>query len=222
MKAVLWDLDDTVLDTLPARMRSLQHAYETCLGETVDPLEVWKAHRGGTLEALARRLLGDGHQRFSETYREHYYGQPNRCVTYDGIDAVLRTLRDEGIVLGVVTSKISWGAVEELEIAGLLHHFRVVIGHDDVERPKPEPDPIYEAMSRLLIDDAGSVMFVGDSPADMLAAHAAGCHSVAALWGTIDRESLIACGPASLAEEPPAVLEALAHARRRKGPGRWD
>jgi HAD superfamily hydrolase (TIGR01509 family) len=209
MKAVLWDLDDTLLNTLPERMKALQHAYELCVGGRIDPLELWKSHRGGTLEALGWRLMGEDFRVFTETYRQHYYGQLGRGAPFEGVKEVLDALRDHGLMLAVVTSKISWGAIEELESAGLLRYFGAVIGHDDTEKAKPDPEPIFEAMTRLVVDDPETVLFVGDSPADMYAARNAGCHSAAAMWGTLDESLLLECGPEYVARKPADVLDAL-------------
>ena len=207
MKAVLWDLDDTVLNTLPGRMRALKYTYETCVGGWVDAFELWKSHRGGSLETLGQRLVGDDYRRFAETYRKHYYSQYREAEIFPGVLDVLEELDRDGIVLGIVTSKISWGATEELERARLLHLFRAVVGHDDTDRAKPDPEPIFEAMRRIVIDDPAQVVFVGDSPADMFAARNAGCISVAATWGTLDRELLLDAAPNHVAAEPEQVLE---------------
>jgi pyrophosphatase PpaX len=209
VKAILWDLDDTVLDTLAARMRALQHAHEATVGGWVDPQALWRSHRGGTLESLAMRLLGDRYQEFTTAYREFYYGQPRRARPYSGILNVLERCRAEDIALGIVTSKVSWGATEELDAAGLLHLFGTVVGFDDTDAHKPEPDPIFEAMSRLCIDDAASVAYVGDSPADIGAAHAAGVTPIAAAWGSLDVELLIDARPTYVARSPTGVLEAV-------------
>lgn len=210
MKAIFWDLDDTILDTLPGRMEALRHAYERCVGGTVDPYELWKSHRGGSLEAMGRRLAGDDWRPFAEAYREHYYGRPGPGpAPFEGVREVLTEALEAGLQLAIVTSKISWGATDELEQAGLLHCFRTVVGHDDVENAKPAPDPIYLAMARLVIDDPREIMFVGDSPADIFCAHNAGCTSVAATWGSIDRDSLLGTGPGFVAHSPRGVLQAL-------------
>ena len=210
MKAVLWDLDDTLLNTLPARMLSLRHAYEVCVGGWVDPLELWKSHRGHSLEALGQRLLGDEYRRFAETYRTHYYRLSDRAPAFPGVEEVLLACRESGLQLAVVTSKISWGAVDELEQAGLLHYFGAVVGSDDTDCQKPDPAPVFEALSRLVIDDAREAVFIGDSPADMFAARNAGCIAIAALWGTLDSELLLDAGPGHTAETPERVAEILA------------
>lgn len=217
MRAIFWDLDDTVLNTLPGRMEALRHAYEQCVGGDIDPLAMWKSHRGGSLEALGKRLLGDDWQRFAETYRDYYYNRDGAPpAPFDGVQAVLDEALASGLQLAVVTSKISWGAVDELERAGLLSYFRTVVGHDDVERPKPDPDPIFEAMARLVLDDAAQVLFVGDSPADVWAARNAGCTSVAATWGTVDPEALIEAGPTYVARTPRGVMQALESIRAER------
>jgi len=208
VSAILWDLDDTLLETLPARMASLAHAHQVVLGEPVDPVELWRSNRGGTLEDLARRLLGDDYQRFTRAYREHYYA-PGRPAPrpFEGVEAVLRSLHAAGIPMAVVTSKVSYGAVEELEAAGLLPYFHAVIGFDDTERHKPDPEPVYAALDRLLADYPERAVIVGDSPADIWAARNAGIRSVAALWGGIDAAATLDALPDFTARTPGHVLE---------------
>ena len=211
MTAVLWDLDDTLLNTLPGRMTALAHAYETCLGSKTDPEALWRSHRGGTLEDMGRRLLGEqDYLRFVTTYRERYYSLVRPIEPYAGVVEVLEALQHAGVPMAVVTSKIAWGATEELTSAGLLQYFHSVVGVDDTDLHKPDPAPVYEALDRLLIEPSPSVVFVGDSPADIWAAKNAGVTSVAALWGTLDAELLLDALPDHTATTPDGVLEALA------------
>jgi pyrophosphatase PpaX len=207
--ALLWDLDDTLLNTLPARMRALSHAYETCLGCKTDPLALWRSHRGGTLEGLGEKLLGDGWRRFVAVYRDRYYADAHRGIPFDGVEAVLLRCAEAGLPMAVVTSKIAWGATDELAQAGLLRYFAAIVGFDDTDNHKPDPEPVYEAMDRLLVDQSERVVFVGDSPADIFAARNAGCLSVAALWGTLDEELLLDAAPAHIARLPGEVLSIL-------------
>ena len=195
MTAVFWDLDDTLLNTLPGRMRALAHAYEQCLGCPTDPLELWRSHRGGSLESLAERLVGADALRFTTAYRSYYFRSRSMAAAYCGVADVLAVATDLGVRHAVVTSKVAWGATEELAEAGLL------------EFHKPEPDPIYAAMERLCLDDPRSVLFVGDSPADVWAARNAGCRSVAALWGTVDAGLLLEASPEFQVQEPRELLD---------------
>ncbi len=75
----------------------------------------------------------------------------------------------------------------------------VVIGAEDTERHKPDPDPVLEALRRLGVD-AADAAYVGDSPFDIRAAKAAGVHAVAVGWGGIHPDQRL------LHEEPDALV----------------
>lgn len=208
-KALLWDLDDTLLNTLPGRMKALAHAYETVVGGKTDPMALWVSHRGGTLEDLGRRLVGEDFQRFTTVYRDRYYTLERNISAYEGVESVLEAFLEAEIPMAVVTSKVAWGATEELSRAGLLRYFQAVVGFDDTDLHKPDPEPIFTAMERLCIDEAEGIVFVGDSPADVWAARNAGCKSVAALWGTLDAELLMDAMPDHKAQAPAEILALL-------------
>lgn len=206
MKAVLWDLDDTLLDTLAPRMAALSYAYEKYLGAVVDAEALWRSHRGGTIEDMGRRLVGDDYMRFVDTYRDHYYNSNRRIRPFEGIEETLAAFKEHEIPLAVVTSKISWGAVEELTQTGLLPYFAAVVGFDDTDLHKPDAEPVLHALDRLVLEPSEEVYMVGDSPADMFAALNAGCTSVAATWGTMDEELLLDASPRIVARHPADVL----------------
>jgi pyrophosphatase PpaX len=101
--------------------------------------------------------------------------------------------------LGIVTAKRRASVQLAFDqLPGLEAHFEVVIGAEDTERHKPDPDPIFEALARL---DASpqDAAYVGDSPFDVRAAKAAGVYAVAVAWGGIH-------GADALAREEPDVL----------------
>lgn len=209
MKALLWDLDDTLLNTLPGRMDALAYAYERVLGSRTDPVALWRSNRGATLEALAQRIAGGGARRFTTLYRDHYYGGERQAVPFEGIVPVLDEFLAAHIPMAVVTSKVAWGATGELAESGLLRYFQAVVGFDDTEEHKPDPEPVYTALERLCIVDPSQAVFIGDSPADIWAARNAGAVSVAALWGTLDEELLLDAMPDLRARRPnelPALL----------------
>lgn len=213
MSAVLWDLDDTLLNTLPGRMTALAHAYEVVVGGKTDPVALWISHRGGTLEDLGRRLVGDEYVRFAKVYRDRYFSLGHDIKPFDGIELVLEAILAADLPMAVVTSKISWGATEELGRTGILKYFQAVIGFDDTDLHKPDPEPVYAAMDRLCVDDPSEILFIGDSPADVWAARNAGCKSVAALWGTLDAVLLQEAMPDFSATTPGEILALLANRR---------
>jgi AHBA synthesis associated protein len=207
VKAVFWDLDDTVLDTLSGRSEALSATYADIFGERPDAREIWRMHLGVTIEGLAKALCGNGWPKFVERYRERYYADKNPLEPYPGVVDTLEALSSDGLVLAVVTSKISWGAKGELERAGLLGYFATVVGWDDCARPKPAPDPLLVAMERTGLKVPAQIAYVGDVPTDVRAARAAGCRAIGATWGSLDPDRLRAEEPDLLAEHPSRVAE---------------
>ena len=210
MSVILWDMDDTLLNTLPGRIRALADAHEALLGTKVDAEALWRSHRGGTLEEMGQRLMAGDPVRFVAAYRERYYGQQRDIRPFEGVEAVLRTFHDGGFQMGIVTSKLAWGATDELTTAGLLQYFHTVVGADDTDSHKPDPEPIFLALDRMVADRPGDAVFIGDSPADIWAARNAGIRSIAALWGTLDTGLVLDATPDFTARSPGEVLTILA------------
>jgi pyrophosphatase PpaX len=127
---------------------------------------------------------------------------------YSGMPEVVRALHERGIKLGIVTSKRHEGAVRGLRSMGLEDVFPVVLGVDDVERPKPNPEPVLQAL-QMLGADAETTVFVGDSTHDMECGRAAGVRTAAVLWGPFSRASLEPHEPTWWVEHPDAFMTTL-------------
>jgi pyrophosphatase PpaX len=131
---------------------------------------------------------------------------------YDGLLELCVRLHEEGTALGVVTSKslpVVEMAFARLDFAPLLD---VVVTSDQTEHHKPRPEPILEALRRLDRDASGAC-YVGDSPFDLQAAHAAGVDAVAVSWGAFTEDELRAEAPVAIAHTPDELDEIL-HGRR--------
>ncbi len=122
---------------------------------------------------------------------------------------VLDVLKRQGRRLGIVTAKRR--ATVELAFGHLPleHFFDVVIGSDDTERHKPDPEPIMHAL-HLLDVRPEEAAYVGDSPFDVRAAKAAGVHAVAVTWGGIHhRQRLEVEQPDAIVSDTEELLAAL-------------
>ncbi len=217
IRAVLCDFDETLADTLPGRTESLRHALSSRLGREIPTEEILATIRGASnLEDQVTTWVADAGAAsvLVQTYREHYY-RPDRgpLTLYPGIAELLSQLRGAGTVLGVVTSRYRsgpdgnshWGVLRELELLGLSETFAAVVGYEDSERHKPEPEPFLMALDRLALRPE-EVLGVGDSQFDVLGARRAGMRTAAALWGAYDRVTLIASKPDILLEQPAELL----------------
>jgi pyrophosphatase PpaX len=145
-------------------------------------------------------LAPDHVEQLVDVYRAHNEPLHDELEACAGMEDVLVRLRDEGRRLGVVTAKRR--STVELAFARvpLGHLFETIVGGDETERHKPDPEPLLLGAERLGADPAATA-YVGDSPFDVRAAKAAGMFAVAVTWGRIhDRERLEA-------EQPDAIVE---------------
>jgi pyrophosphatase PpaX len=195
----LFDLDGTLIDSGPMILASMKHAARTVLGRDI-PEEVLAAAVGGQGLTTQMRLLDP--QRVDalvRAYREHNVPLHDELEAFWEVVEVLPRLRAEGRRLGIVTAKRHASVQLAFDqLPGLEANFDVVIGAEDTERHKPDPEPILEALARLGASPADAA-YVGDSPFDVRAAKAAGVYAVAVGWGGIH-------GTDALEREQPDVL----------------
>ena len=183
---VLFDLDGTLVDSAAAILGSFHHATETVLSRRF-PDEQILAQVGGTNLAYQMELLDP--ERVDElvrVYREHNDPQYSELACFEGIVDVLEQLKREGRRLGVVTAKRRPAVERVFAGARIGGFFDVVVGSEDTERHKPDPEPVLKALELLGAQPADGA-YVGDSPFDVAAARAAGVFAVAVGWGGIHR-----------------------------------
>jgi pyrophosphatase PpaX len=196
---VLFDLDGTLIDSGPMILASMQHAARTVLGRDI-PREMLTAAVGGP--GLTAQMHGLDPERVDElvaAYRAHNEPLHEELEAFWEVVEVLPRLRAEGRRLGIVTAKRHPTVQLAFDrLPGLEANFEVVVGAEDTERHKPDPQPILEALRRLRTspDEAA---YVGDSPFDVRAAKAAGVFAIAVAWGGIH-------GPEALEREQPDAL----------------
>jgi pyrophosphatase PpaX len=199
---VLFDLDGTVVDSGAIILASMRHATREVLGRDFEDEELLQAVGGPGLEAQMAVFEPERVDELVEVYRAHNEPLHDVLEACSGMEDVLVRLRDEGRRLGVVTAKRR--ATVELAFARvpLAHLFETVVGGDETERHKPDPQPLHLAVERMGGALPSETAYVGDSPFDVRAAKAAGMYAVAVTWGRIhDRERLER-------EEPDAIVDA--------------
>ena len=203
---VLFDLDGTLADTLPL----IEYAYDA----------LFSAHPGlGRAGADAMKLLGlplndllaelapgANVPKLAEEYMRYYRSRHDELLRgYPGVLETLSSLVKEGIVVGVVTSKVRETTERALRELGLLDFMDTIVTAEDVECHKPLPDPILAAMKNLGCEP-GATLYVGDSPFDVRAARAAGVAAAAVTWGAFADQDLAAEFPQYVVREPSELL----------------
>jgi pyrophosphatase PpaX len=208
-ETVLFDLDGTVVDSGAIILASMRHATQEVLGRDYSDEELLQAVGGPGLEAQMFALAPDHVERLVDVYRAHNEPLHDDLEACAGIQDVLVRLRGEGRRLGVVTAKRRSTVALAFARVPLGHLFEAVVGGDETERHKPDPEPLLLGAERLGADPAATA-YVGDSPFDVRAAKAAGMCAVAVTWGRIhDRSRLEAERPDAIVDRAEELLDVL-------------
>ena len=191
-RAVIFDFDGTLLDTFPAIAVSFNAALTPISGRTYSDAEVI-AHFGPPDEGMIANALQDFPDADYDAAIDRYFATfevaDGDCPIFPGITELLDDLAARQIPLGIMTGKGRRAA--EITLHRLQWHarFGTIVTGDDAA-PKPAPDGPLLAARELGIAPRDCV-FVGDSPADMNAATAAGMTAVVAGWHGFFREDLL-------------------------------
>lgn len=186
-RAVLFDLDGTLLDTGPDLARALNRLRAE---DQLDPLPYatirpWVSHGSHALMRLGYDL--DDTSADYETRRQRllelYHGDvAAESRLFAGMEAVLARLEENATPWGIVTNKPAWLTTPLLAAVGLAARAACVICGDTTARAKPHPDPLLAA-SRALGLAPAACLYVGDAERDVSAAAAAGMPVLVALYG---------------------------------------
>ncbi|MFC3552176.1 phosphoglycolate phosphatase [Lysobacter cavernae] len=185
-KAVLFDLDGTLLDSAPDMLAAV-NAMRAARGRSAMALDELRPH----VSKGARAMVAAAFPQVEASERDTWIPEFLDCyqrelgrfgAPFDGIEAMLAQLEAAGSVWGIVTNKPEYLAKQLIPLLGWERRCAVLIGGDTLPQRKPHPLPLTVAAERIGIAPAQCV-YVGDDERDIIAARAAGMPAVAALWG---------------------------------------
>lgn len=216
ISTVLFDLDDTLIDSFAARVQALERVFAASNILSPTPEEFLHNLHGGQFEGGLKQLEASEERKLDlfGSYRRSYWSkEPGLISLYPGIKSVIQELGALGIKLGIVTQK-GWafemegrkvGASQELLELGIVDLFSAGVGFESVSNHKPHPEGIFLALNQLGAY-AEETIVVGDSLADMEAARAAGCWSCHAIWGIPNPEHSLGDVEVDLIAQMPETL----------------
>lgn len=211
-KAVIFDLDGTLLNTLEDLKDSVnvilkQHGYpERSLAEI-------RSFVGNGAGKLIQRALppGSSQEEVKKCLAEYllYYGEHSRIKTrpYEGIPELLKELKNKGIQMAVVSNK-GENTVKELCEIYFPGYIAAAVGDLEGYKKKPEPDNINRAMKALAVEKE-AVIYVGDSDVDIETARNCNLKSVLVSWGFREKGYLEKCGAVNIIDKPEELLDYL-------------
>ena len=213
IKAVLFDLDGTLVDTLEDLADAVNFALSK-YGFPTHELHKFNYFVGNGMKNLIERSLpeeGVDEETFQKVfdafynyYSVHYL---DKTYVYSGFEEVLNTLKIKGIKLAVVSNK-RHEMTEAIIDKQLVGYFDAVTGQRPDYPVKPDP-----TLALKIIDDLGATpaecVFVGDSGSDAVTARNIGCKGVGVLWGFRTEEELLENGAHYIAKEPKDILNII-------------
>jgi HAD superfamily hydrolase (TIGR01549 family) len=213
MKAFIFDLDGTLIDTVYAHIFAWQKALE----EAGMPLEGWRIHRkigmsGGLLTRVVAREVGREISSEEEQALQHRHGKifaellPKRRPLPGALE-LIEFLYSKNILFGIATSGSHPDTKPSLDVLGIREE-TVIVERGAVARAKPEPDLFLACQQRLGVG-INECYVVGDAVWDLLAARRAGMLSIGLLSGGYGEDELSQAGAFRVYRDPAELHRSL-------------
>ena len=209
---VIFDMDGTVLNTLDDLAASVNYVL-TRYGMPVHCTEDYRRYFGNGIRYALQCAVPKGTEEAAIdqmilVFREHYNAHClDKTRPYDGIQELMKALRDRGYKLAIVSNKID-SAVKELNAKFFSDYVDVAIGEREGIRRKPAPDTVVQALEELKSAKHEAV-YIGDSEVDLQTAANAGLPCISVLWGFREKDFLTEQGAAVFVNTPQEIYDLL-------------
>ena len=189
---VIFDFDYTLADSSRGVLECINHAFKG-MGLPKVAAEDAQKTIGLSLPNILGTLAGREHEGRAGEFARLFVERANEVKTdqtsvFEEVPGVNRRLKDEGMAIGIVSTKFRRRIEEILGREDMLEPFDVIVGGEDVSRHKPDPEGLLAAIERLGGSPSGS-LYVGDSVTDAETARRAGVPFAAVLNGVTPREA---------------------------------
>lgn len=203
MKAIIFDFDGTLANTLPVCYFAFNQVFKEFDHKDLSSDEI-KAMFGPSETGIIREnLLNQNKEQAIELFYKAYSENHENLVELNkDINELITYLKNNGVKLGIVTGKAKRSLDISLKALQMENLFDVIVTGDDVINPKPHPEGVIKALSALQIEK-NEAMFVGDSDADIQAGVQANVYTVGVQW-LPDYQSL------EFSIEPDAIFKSVA------------
>jgi phosphoglycolate phosphatase len=213
-RAILFDLDGTLLDTL-ADIADSANRVLAARGWPTHPTADYRNYVGEGLVRLFGRVLPEDRRGEEEIarcvagFREVYAGNWNvRTRRYEGIAELLDAVAARGLAMAILSNKPDAATRRCVDAYLSAWDFQAVLGQRDGVPPKPDPAGALEIAQRLGAPPERFV-YLGDTPTDIATARASGMHPVGAAWGFRPVDELRAAGAARVIERPLELMDVV-------------
>ncbi|MFN7252563.1 MAG: pyrophosphatase PpaX [Anaerobacillus sp.] len=205
---ILFDLDGTLINTNELIIASFLHTLDHYFPNEYTREKVIQ-FIGPSLHDSFSGLLPDRVEEMIDMYRSFNHEKHDELVEeYETVKETVKALHEKGYKLAIVTTKRSDTARMGLKLTGLEPYFPVLVGIDNVEKVKPDPEPLLKALEQLGSSPERAIM-VGDSQYDVLGGKNTGTLTAAVAWTIKGREFIEGYGPDVMLETMADLLSFL-------------
>ena len=190
INTILFDLDGTLIDSIKPILKCLKKTFDDIQIDYPGDIAI-KALIGTNLENILSPFMnGEQKNEAAKIYKQNYINVQEKGgipLFGDTID-ILQYLKNKNYTLGIVTGKLKKFTTPLLKQHHIEHFFDVVIGVDDTQKSKPNPDPLYKALS--LVDKTNTeAVYIGDALSDLETARNADMNFIAITTGTTTKKA---------------------------------
>lgn len=212
-RAVLFDLDGTLLDTA-ADLGGAANAMRVDRGLEPLPLSDLRPFASKGARGLIQKSFGvewdtPEFEALKDEFLQRYEASLAQHTQFmDGLEEIVMSLESRRMPWGIVTNKFTRFTTPLVQALGLHTRMAVCVSGDTTAYPKPHPEPLRYACAQLALGPE-SVVYVGDDYRDILSGHHAGCHTIAAAFGFCSSERPVADWGADAVAKNSAELATL-------------
>ena len=211
-KAVLFDMDGTVLDTLGDLTNAVNHTLEAFGMPTLSRSEAAACLGNGAAWLIAHAVpAGTDEEKTAEVLRAYQPWYDSHCAIltapYPGILPLMEALKDSGVKQAVISNKQDT-AVKRLAAQHFPGLLDTAVGESAAVRRKPNPDAVLAALSHMGVEPREAV-YVGDTEVDLATAQNAGMDCAIVGWGFRTKEQLLTSGAQRVFDTAEALLDWL-------------
>jgi len=217
IRAVLFDLDGTLIDSAPD-LGAAADKMRTDRGMSSLPYELYRPHAGAGARGMLKVAfdITPEHSNFmamrEEFFANYEVAMTDRTYVFDGVDDLIGHLQLRQMPWGVVTNKMARFTDPLTAAMSLFASAHAIVSGDTTPHSKPHPEPLFEAARRLGLPPE-VCLYVGDDERDIVAGRAAGMLTVAATYGYLGEKSNVSAWGADLSvDSPNKLLQLLAEA----------
>lgn len=180
-KAVVFDIDGTLVSTSKLIFASFNHVTKKYLGKEYPDEEIKKLF-GPTEDVILKDWMKDQYKSARSDYYK-FYSDNHDSMTHkiEGLRELIEDLSSSNTPLAIFTGKGRESSLITLEKLGLKSYFDLIVTGDDVANHKPDPEALQKIAEHFNIDSE-SILMIGDAPVDIEASRSAGCKCAAVLW----------------------------------------